>query len=155
VIWRPRFRVDGPVVDPVIDAGGPAFEIRICRMASPENELVVAAIDCPRSKASIEFTFLAVTPGTGVHGSFYSYRDVYLDLDPLYKDRFGRPLVRGLPAAMTVCQKSAARKATTIMRRIRPRVSRTQAVSSWEVSRSGSLMRNYSVARQRTNLTRH
>src|SRR6201991_4929381 len=35
-----------------------------------------------------------VTPGTGVHGSFYSYRDVYLDLDPLYKDRFGRPLMR-------------------------------------------------------------
>ena len=35
-----------------------------------------------------------VIPGTGVHGSFYSYRDVYLDLDPLYKDRFGRPLVR-------------------------------------------------------------
>ncbi len=35
-----------------------------------------------------------VTPGTGVHGSFYSYRDVYLDRDPLYKDRFGRPLMR-------------------------------------------------------------
>src|SRR5246127_4686905 len=35
-----------------------------------------------------------VSPGTGVHGSFYSYRDVYLDLDPLYKDRFGRPLMR-------------------------------------------------------------
>ena len=61
----------------------------------------------------------------------------------------------GVPAAMTVCQKSAARKATTIMRRIRPRVSRTEAVSSREVSRSGSLMRNYSVARQRANLIRH
>jgi gluconate 2-dehydrogenase alpha chain len=24
----------------------------------------------------------------------YSYRDVYLDLDPTYKDRFGRPLMR-------------------------------------------------------------
>ena len=35
-----------------------------------------------------------VVPGTGVHGSFYSYRDIYLDLDPTYKDRFGRPLVR-------------------------------------------------------------
>jgi gluconate 2-dehydrogenase alpha chain len=35
-----------------------------------------------------------VSPGTGVHGSFYSYRDIYLDLDPVYKDRFGRPLVR-------------------------------------------------------------
>ena len=30
----------------------------------------------------------------GVHGSFYSYRDIYLDLDPTYKDRFGRPLMR-------------------------------------------------------------
>jgi gluconate 2-dehydrogenase alpha chain len=27
-------------------------------------------------------------------GSSYSYRDVYLDLDPTYKDRFGRPLMR-------------------------------------------------------------
>ena len=57
----------------------------------------------------------------------------------------------GSPAAMTVCQKSAARETTT-MRRIRPRVSRSKALS-WEVSRSGSLMRNYSVARQRANLT--
>ena len=36
----------------------------------------------------------ALKPGTGVHGSMYSYRDVYLDLDPTYQDRFGRPLVR-------------------------------------------------------------
>jgi gluconate 2-dehydrogenase alpha chain len=36
----------------------------------------------------------ALKPGTGVHGSMYSYRDVYLDLDPTYKDRFQRPLVR-------------------------------------------------------------
>ena len=36
----------------------------------------------------------SVVPGTGVHGSFYSYRDVYLDLDPTYRDRLGRPLVR-------------------------------------------------------------
>jgi gluconate 2-dehydrogenase alpha chain len=35
-----------------------------------------------------------VKPGTGVHGSFYAYRDVYLDLDPTYTDRFGRPLMR-------------------------------------------------------------
>jgi hypothetical protein len=54
----------------------------------------------------------------------------------------------GIPAARTVCQKSAARNATTIMQRIRPRLSITEAVSSWEVSRSGSLVRNYSVARQ-------
>jgi gluconate 2-dehydrogenase alpha chain len=36
----------------------------------------------------------AIKPGTGVHGSMYSYRDVYLDLDPTYRDRFGRPLMR-------------------------------------------------------------
>jgi gluconate 2-dehydrogenase alpha chain len=28
------------------------------------------------------------------HGSSYSFRDCYLDLDPTYKDRFGRPLMR-------------------------------------------------------------
>jgi len=28
------------------------------------------------------------------HGSCYSYRDCYLDLDPTYKDRFGRPVLR-------------------------------------------------------------
>jgi len=33
-------------------------------------------------------------PGTGVHGSMYSYRDVYVDLDPTYRDRLGRPLAR-------------------------------------------------------------
>jgi gluconate 2-dehydrogenase alpha chain len=32
--------------------------------------------------------------GSGVHGSCYSYRTNYLDLDPTYRDRFGRPLVR-------------------------------------------------------------
>lgn len=32
--------------------------------------------------------------GSGVHGSFYSYKTNYLDLDPTYKDRFGRPLMR-------------------------------------------------------------
>jgi gluconate 2-dehydrogenase alpha chain len=29
-----------------------------------------------------------------VHGSCYSYRDCFLDLDPTYKDRFDRPLMR-------------------------------------------------------------
>ncbi len=29
-----------------------------------------------------------------VHGSSYSYKDCYLDLDPTYRDRFGRPLMR-------------------------------------------------------------
>src|SRR5258706_13078820 len=28
------------------------------------------------------------------HGSSYSYRDCFLDLDPIYKDRIGRPLMR-------------------------------------------------------------
>jgi gluconate 2-dehydrogenase alpha chain len=32
--------------------------------------------------------------GAACHGSFYAYRDTYLDLDPTYKDRFGRPLMR-------------------------------------------------------------
>lgn len=32
--------------------------------------------------------------GAACHGAMYSYRDVYLDLDPTYKDRFGRPLLR-------------------------------------------------------------
>jgi gluconate 2-dehydrogenase alpha chain len=35
-----------------------------------------------------------VYAGTGVHGSCYSYRQNHLDLDPTYKDRFGRPLLR-------------------------------------------------------------
>jgi hypothetical protein len=29
----PRFKLPGPVVDQVIETGGPAFEIQICRMA--------------------------------------------------------------------------------------------------------------------------
>ncbi len=39
-------------------------------------------------------TTSAPLKGGSVHGSMYSYRDVYLDLDPTYKDRFGRPLMR-------------------------------------------------------------
>jgi len=35
-----------------------------------------------------------INAGGACHGSMYSYRDVYLSLDPTYKDRFGRPLVR-------------------------------------------------------------
>ena len=35
-----------------------------------------------------------VYSGTGTHGSCQSYRQNHLDLDPTYKDRFGRPLVR-------------------------------------------------------------
>jgi gluconate 2-dehydrogenase alpha chain len=36
----------------------------------------------------------SVICGAACHASFQSYRDVYLDLDPTYKDRFGRPLLR-------------------------------------------------------------
>ena len=60
-----------------------------------------------------------------------------------------------LPAAMMACQKSIPSTATTIIRRIRARVSRPKVLSSWEVSRSGSLIRKYSVGRQRADLTRH
>jgi gluconate 2-dehydrogenase alpha chain len=35
-----------------------------------------------------------VYAGTGVHGSCQSYRQNHLDLDPTYRDRFGRPLMR-------------------------------------------------------------
>ena len=46
-------------------------------------------------KKAVKENYLStVKPGTGVHGSFYAYRDIYLDLDPAYKDRFGRPLMR-------------------------------------------------------------
>jgi gluconate 2-dehydrogenase alpha chain len=44
--------------------------------------------------AAKQYYLSTVKPGTGVHGSFYAYRDVYLDLDPTFKDRFGRPLMR-------------------------------------------------------------
>src|SRR5262245_10483316 len=48
----------------------------------------------PWKSAVKQYYLSTVKPGTGVHGSFYSYRDVYLDLDPTYTDRFGRPLMR-------------------------------------------------------------
>jgi gluconate 2-dehydrogenase alpha chain len=35
-----------------------------------------------------------VNSGAGVHASMCSYRTNYLDLDPTYRDRFGRPLMR-------------------------------------------------------------
>ena len=42
------------------------------------------------SKSAVRNNYLStVTPGTGVHGSFYAYRDVYPDLDPLYRDGSG------------------------------------------------------------------
>jgi gluconate 2-dehydrogenase alpha chain len=46
-------------------------------------------------KSAVRDNYLStVKPGTGVHGSSYAYRDVYLSLDPTYKDRFGRPLMQ-------------------------------------------------------------
>ncbi len=46
-------------------------------------------------KQAVRDNYLStIKPGTGVHGSMYSYRDVYLDLDPTYTDRLKRPLVR-------------------------------------------------------------
>jgi gluconate 2-dehydrogenase alpha chain len=45
-------------------------------------------------KQAVRDNYLSTVSGAAVHGSFYSYRDVYLDLDPTYKDRFGRPLMR-------------------------------------------------------------
>ena len=44
-------------------------------------------------KKAVKDNYLTtILPAT--HGSCYSYRDSYLDLDPTYKDRFGRPLMR-------------------------------------------------------------
>ena len=45
-------------------------------------------------KEAVRDNYLSNLKGGSIHGSFYSYRDVYLDLDPIYHDRFGRPLVR-------------------------------------------------------------
>jgi gluconate 2-dehydrogenase alpha chain len=45
-------------------------------------------------KQAVRDNYLSTISGADVHGSMYSYRDVYLDLDPIYKDRFGRPLMR-------------------------------------------------------------
>jgi len=46
-------------------------------------------------KQAVKDNYLStVYAGTGVHGSSASYRTNYLDLDPTWKDRFGRPLLR-------------------------------------------------------------
>ena len=46
-------------------------------------------------KKAVKDNYLStVFAGSAVHGSNYSYRTNYLDLDPVYKDRFGRPLLR-------------------------------------------------------------
>src|SRR5690242_8047773 len=45
-------------------------------------------------KKAVADYYLSNLKGGSIHGSMYSYRDVYLDLDPTYKDRLGRPLMR-------------------------------------------------------------
>ena len=49
----------------------------------------------PKWKQAQRGNYLSnITATSGVHASMYSYKTNYLDLDPTYKDRFGRPLVR-------------------------------------------------------------
>ncbi len=46
----------------------------------------------PGWKQALRDNYLStIYAGAGVHGSFQAYRDVYIDLDPTWKDRFGRP----------------------------------------------------------------
>jgi gluconate 2-dehydrogenase alpha chain len=46
-------------------------------------------------KLALKDNYLSTINSPGAcHASMYSYRDNYLSLDPTYKDRFGRPLVR-------------------------------------------------------------
>jgi gluconate 2-dehydrogenase alpha chain len=45
-------------------------------------------------KKAVADNYLSTLVGGSIHASFYSYRDVYLDRDPTYTDRFGRPLMR-------------------------------------------------------------
>jgi len=46
-------------------------------------------------KRAVRDNYLStVYSGAGVHASSYAYRNNHLDLDPTYKDRFGRPLMR-------------------------------------------------------------
>src|SRR5262245_5089950 len=46
-------------------------------------------------KQAVKDNYLStVNSGAGVHASYYSYRSNHIDLDPTYKDRFGRPLIR-------------------------------------------------------------
>jgi gluconate 2-dehydrogenase alpha chain len=49
----------------------------------------------PKWKQAVKDNYLStVNSGAGVHASCYSYRSNHIDLDPTYKDRFGRPLIR-------------------------------------------------------------
>jgi gluconate 2-dehydrogenase alpha chain len=49
----------------------------------------------PKWKQALRDNYLStINPSGGCHGSCCSYRTNHLDLDPTYKDRFGRPLLR-------------------------------------------------------------
>jgi hypothetical protein len=56
---RPSCAIVGPAIDQVIDTGGPAFEIQICRMAASENELVVSEQLIPRATSRRRSRYLA------------------------------------------------------------------------------------------------
>ena len=60
---------------------------RRCRPARPRG-------DRNGNKRLRDNYLSTVYSGAGVHASCYSYRTNHLDLDPTYKDRFGRPLLR-------------------------------------------------------------
>ena len=46
-------------------------------------------------KQALKDNYLStINVGAACHASMYSYRENYLSLDPTYKDRFGRPLIR-------------------------------------------------------------
>lgn len=47
----------------------------------------------PKWKQAVAKNYLT-TASIATHGAVMSYRDNYLDLDPTYRDRFGRPLLR-------------------------------------------------------------
>ncbi|WCR11041.1 GMC family oxidoreductase [Paracoccus stylophorae] len=65
----------------------------------------------------------------GSHGSNMSYRDCYLDLDPTYRDPFGRPLLR-----MTFDWKPNDIAMTQFMKRQTERIARAMNGSSWNSS---------------------
>lgn len=65
----------------------------------------------------------------GSHGSNMSYRDCYLDLDPTYKDPFGRPLLR-----MTFDWKPNDIRMTQFMQRQTEAIAKAMAPTSWSSS---------------------
>lgn len=65
----------------------------------------------------------------GSHGSNMSYRDCYLDLDPTYTDRHGRPLMR-----MTFNWKPNDIRMTQFMRARIEEIAGTMGANSWQSS---------------------